>query len=499
MLQQMKIKILILSLIIVFILWTIFFLNKEKSQWFSEQKMLEQTYNISKDYVALRYKTDNVLINSKDYSDYESWNKDMWAIILWWEQLEKEALALENLAWKISQEDLSFNIITKSQAYNKQEISDVFDKAPAWKKIKTLAKFLWVDAQKAFKILKQDQAQVEADAWNEAGNTFQKLETSATVIKDGCKVAWFVGWIILTGWTSTLAAWSTLAKAAVIISWADLTLEVTDDAAKIALWNHNKISAIIWDWRKVTEPLSTILSISSIPWNLASKYEKFSAVMTWLDQFNSAAQDGKIIGIELPVYTKEKTKAPIKTVILQKEELQKWLQEIKKEENNDIISKEEIEEILLNLSEEIKNEKELENKEEVENNEKTEVKDEKKAYTNNTQGVLWVWEWVMKYTPSGNASEIETNISLLLNKDGTVITTSEVDWFISWEQEWNTIKFYAESGHKDWWYVFNLSWDTMTLVKVEWPDQEDPTKWVEILAGGDFFWGKFFEITLKKQ
>jgi len=44
----------------------------------------------------------------------------------------------------------------------------------------------------AFKILKNDQAQVEADAWNEAGNTLQTLETSATVIKDTCKVAGFI-------------------------------------------------------------------------------------------------------------------------------------------------------------------------------------------------------------------------------------------------------------------------------------------------------------------
>jgi len=294
----------------------------------------------------------------------------------------------------------------------------------------------------------------------------------------------------LTWWTSALAAWSTLAKATVIISWADLTLEVTDDAAKIALWNHNKISAIIWDGRKVTEPLSTILSISSIPWNLASKYEKFSAVMTWLDQFNSAAQDGKIVGIELPVYTKDKTKPTIKTVVLQKEEVQEWLKEIKKDENNDTISKEEIEDILWKLDEEIKAEKETEKK-------VLDIKEIEKS--RDTEGIIWVREWIIKYTPSWNANEIETNVSLLLNEDGTVTTTSEVDWFISWEQEWNIIKFYAESGHKDGWYVFNLSGETMTLIKVEWPDQEDPTKWVEILAGGDFFWGKFFEITLNKQ
>ncbi len=485
-----KIKLTIITIVFLIAIGVLIYVNNAKQPDSEEQTMLETTYNISKQYVSLRYKTDNVLRNAKTYKDYDSWNQEMTNIISLWESLEKDALTLENIATKVSEEKISFNVITKTEAYNKQEISDVFDNAPAGKKIKTLAKFLWVDAKKAFQILKQDQAQVEADAWNEAWDTFQKLETSATVIKDGCKVAWFVWWIILTWWTSALAAWSTLAKATVIISWADLTLEVTDDAAKIALWNHNKISAIIWDGRKVTEPLSTLLNISSIPWSLASKYEKFSAVMTWLDQFNSAAQDWKIVWIELPAYTKDKTKTTIKTVVLQKDEVEKWLKEIKKDKNNDTISKEELEEILWKLDEEIKNETKIEEKE----------ADTKNIETSwDSEGIIWVREWVIKSTPSQNAKEIETSLSLSINKDGTVVTTSEVDWFTHWIQEWNIVKFYAASWHEDWGYVFDLKGDTMTLLKVEWPDQWDKTKWVEVLAWSDFFWGKFHTITLKKQ
>lgn len=490
----MKKKLWIIALVLIFVFtgWYIY-LNKS---WKSTDvdTMLEKTYNISKQYVLLRYKTDNVLRNAKDFKDYNSWNKEMWVIIIWWEKLDKEALILEQLAKEISEEKVSFNLFLKTSAYNKQEISDIFDKAPAWKKIATLAKHLWVDAKKAFKILKQDQAQVEADAWNEAGDIFQKLETSATVIKDGCKVAWFVGWIILTWWTSTLAAWSTLAKATVIISWADLTLEVTDDAAKIALWNHNKISAIVSEGRKVTEPLASILNITWIPWDLDSKFKKFNAVITWLDQFNSAAQDWKIIGIQLPAYKKDWKKAPVKTVVLEKSEVEKWLKEIKKDSNNDNISKEEIESILWDLEEEIKSETLVEK--EVEKNE-LDKKDSETLW--DSEWIIWVWEWVIKSTPGQNAKEIETSLSLSLNKDGTVVSTSEVDGFVHWEQEWNIVKFYAASWHEDWWYVFDLKWDTMTLIKVEWPDQADPTKWVEVLAGSDFFWGKFYEITLKKQ
>jgi hypothetical protein len=481
----MKNKILVLLLVIILVAGIIFFVNNDKNIQSQDQTMLEQTYNISKEYVSLRYSTDNVLINAKDYSDYESWNKEMWTIILWWEKLEKEALALENIALEVSQEDVGFNIITKSQAYNKQEISDVFDKAPAWKKIKTLAKFLWVDAKKAFKILQQDQAQVEADAWNEAGDTFQKLETSATLIKDGCKVAWFVGWIIVTGWTSALAAWSTLAKATVIISWADLTLEVTDDAAKIALWNHNKISAIIWDGRKITEPLSTILNISSIPWNLASKYEKFSAVMTWLDQFNSAAQDGKIVWIELPVYTKDKTKPTIKTVVLEKEEVQEWLKEIKKDENNDTISKEEIEDILWNLSEEIKAEKETEKNEEINDI-------QEKIIINNNDSIVGTWKWTLQNTAWWSEKVFKYEWVLNLNKDWTMSLSDTNFEFFTWTIEWDIVNLYWEDPSAGY-YQFNLSGNNLTLIKVY--------MWgTEYYAGKEgFMWGKTIEWTLIKQ
>jgi hypothetical protein len=119
--------------------------------------------------------------------------------------------------------------------------------------------------------------------------------------------------------------------------------------------------------------------------------------------------------------------------------------------------------------------------------------------TKATPPVIWVWEWVIKSTPSANAQEEETDVSLLLNKDGTVTTTSKVDGFILWEQEWSLIRFYADPSHEDGYYEFELEGDTMVFIKVAWPDQEDRTKWVEILAGADFFGGKFFEITLKKQ
>jgi preprotein translocase subunit SecG len=70
-------------IIIVFLLsvLVLIYINNSKQVDTQEQTMLEKTYNISKQYVSLRYQTDNVLRNAKTYKDYDSWNKEMTKII----------------------------------------------------------------------------------------------------------------------------------------------------------------------------------------------------------------------------------------------------------------------------------------------------------------------------------------------------------------------------------------------------------------------------------
>ncbi len=317
-----------------------------------EQSVLENTFSLSKEYVALRFMTDNVLLNARKFENYEAWNKEMDLVINNWSEFDQKITGLELEANEMSKEKISIHLIETANAYDKQEISDVFDKAPAGKKIATLAKHLGVDAKLAFKILKQDQAQVEADVWNEEGDTFKKLEVSATVIKDTCKVAGFIGGIAMTGGASALAAGSTLAKATIIVSGTDLTLEVTEDAASIALGDKNKVSTIIGSFRKVTEPVATILTINEIPNNLKNGFEKFSSIMVAVEQFKGAAQDGKIIGIELPTASKgneqfeniKKHEAPVYVSEIKSEDINKWLEEqgIKSSD----INKKDVEEIL---------------------------------------------------------------------------------------------------------------------------------------------------------
>ena len=143
----MKKKLFVFLFVIVLVVSGYFIFT---SQDRNEQKVLESTYDISKEYLSLRYRTDNVLVNAKEYTDYSTWNKDMTQLINDWEVLEKESLKLEDSASKTAETLASnFKIVQTADAYSAQEISNIYDKAPKFKGISTLANHLGVDAKKA--------------------------------------------------------------------------------------------------------------------------------------------------------------------------------------------------------------------------------------------------------------------------------------------------------------------------------------------------------------
>ncbi|MDP3836968.1 MAG: hypothetical protein Q8Q67_02615 [bacterium] len=294
------------------------------------QPLFQHTMDISVQYLDLRVRTDEILTQASSYNDYGEWEADLTRIITEWADLETEANEFEEMADKYAKNKKlsllnNYNWFHVARAISTQEINDVFDKAPAGKKLKTLASHLGVDAKRAALILQQAQNQVEADAWNEAGDTFQKLESSAVVVKDTCKVIGFVGGIALTGGTAGLAAAGTATKVAVAVTGADLVLEVSQDAATIALGNNNQVSELIADARVVTEPAAAILAITTIPQNIGTGFDKFNAAMLALDQFNSAAQDGKVVGIALPAATNTKTEEKVTGAAMSEEEIDEWL------------------------------------------------------------------------------------------------------------------------------------------------------------------------------
>ena len=320
-------KILIISVGVLALVAGAFVFLRQPQETDPEQVILEKTLSMSKQYGALRYRTDNVLVNAKEFGDYDSWDIEVSAIIAGWSELEKNASELEQLAGETTQEKVSLVPVKTAQAYTKEEISNIVDKAPFGKKITTLANFLGVDAKMAQLVLNQSQDEMSREAYGGEGDVFQTCETRATIVKNTSKITVFVGTIVATGGTAALASSGTLAQAAVVVSGADLTLEVTDDAAKIALGDKNKISSVVGDVRQITEPAAAILMVSTLPTNMVKGVDKLNAVIFGADQLNGTIQSGSVIGIKLPTPTKEKPEPATEVSILEKEEVDEWMKE----------------------------------------------------------------------------------------------------------------------------------------------------------------------------
>jgi len=373
---MMKKKVIVILGLVLLLggVWFLFGKNIIGGDSSKEEKIVESTYNLSKEYLALRYRTDNLLINAKEYADYSSWDKNMTVLIRDWENLGKKSEKLEESAKKTAEMALNnFKPIQTAQAYSAKEISDIYDKAPKFKGIATLAKHLGVDAKKAQLILNQAQDETTAQGWTEAGDSLQKLETSAVVIKDGCKVVGYVGGVVITaGAAGGFAAVGTLTQVTTVVAGVDLALEVTEDGAQIAFGGKNKVSSFVKDARTVTEPIANVLTITNVPSNLGTAFGKFDSVMVGLEQFRESAQEGKVVGVDLrnfeyhpPFQIIKKTKYPgtVTVAEMEKAEVEEWLKSLNKEYKP--TTQEEVEEFLQSPTKEIAQEKIVEEKEVV--------------------------------------------------------------------------------------------------------------------------------------
>lgn len=331
--SKKNIFLLVFFIIIVSVLAFFLFRNNKKI----DQIVYEDTLTISKEYLVLRYKTDNVLVNAKDYESYDDWNEEMASIIQEWEILESKALELEKNADEMSNEITAFNMIKSAYAkdYTYAEVQAIVEKAPAGRQIRTLAQHLGVDAKRAQLILNQSQDMATREAWGEAGDTFENLENQAIVIKDTCKVTVYVGGLVATG-----GAVGAVAQVTTVVVGVDLALEVTEDSAQIALGDRNKVSSFVKDVRTVTEPIASVLTITNVPSNLGSAYGKFDSVMVGLEQFRDTIQEGKVIGINLkdfeyhpPFQVIKNTKYPGDITVAEMEmaEVEEWIKSINKD------------------------------------------------------------------------------------------------------------------------------------------------------------------------
>lgn len=327
-----KRNILLLLLGILIISTVGFFLFRGKN---IDQIVYDDTLNISKEYLVLRYKTDDVLVNARDYESYDEWNEEINSIIQSWEDLENKVIKLEENAEKLSNEATASNLVKRAYAYDIREVQAVIESAPTGKIVRTLAQHFDVDVKKAQLILNQSQDMITREAWGEAGDTFEKLENQAIVVKDTCKVVGYVGGVVATG-----GAAGVVAQVTTVVVGVDLALEVTEDGAQIAFGDRNKVSSFVKDVRTVTQPIANVLTITNIPSNLGNAFGRFEAINVGLEKLRESAQEGKVIGIDLknfeyhpPFQVIKNTKYPGEVTVaeLEKAEVEEWIKSLNKD------------------------------------------------------------------------------------------------------------------------------------------------------------------------
>jgi len=459
----------VILLIVVLLLCTagyFLFTNRDKK----EQQVLETTYDISKEYLLLHLRTDDILIHAEKYPEYSKWDNDMTKLIQDWNNLEKKSMELESTSDKIA-EEIAFNpkLILAVEAYTAKEITAIYDKAPRFKGISTLAKHLGVDAKRAQLILNQAQDETTAEGWTEAGDTLQKLETSAVVIKDGCKVAGYVGGVVITGGAAGgFAAVGTVTQVTTVVVGVDLALEVTEDGAQIALGDKNKISSFVKDVRTVTEPVASVLTITNIPNNLGTAFGKFESVMVGLEQFRETAQEGKVIGIDLknfeyhpPFQVIKQTKYPGELTVaeMEKAEIEEWLQSLNVKQEP--MSQEEIKEFLEKSEKKNDSGNSSNQGNEIvkQDNKQTTNDDSNKKEGNTVVGTRW--KGTLSSMSGGDNQKRSIDFDFTLNQDGSVTGRS----FKKWVQDGDRIKVYGEDESLGY-YEFKPFKEELLLTKI---------------------------------
>lgn len=318
-------KILIGVTLIIVVLVLFFTIGDKKDNTTKENIVYQNTISISRAYVALRLKTDKVLTQASTYPDHSTWDAEVTELVNNWKNLEEKASVLEEQADFEGIEKVGLGLINVAKAYTRDEISNVFDKAKAGKKIRTLAKYLGVDARKAFEILKSDQEYIK-DKWTKTGDNFQFLEKSAIVLKNGCKVTVFVAGVVASGGAAGVAVGGTGAVSSAgtalvtTVVGTDLILEVSADAATVALGDKNKTTKYISKIRSDSylEPTAAILSLTDVP-----GLSKAALVVMEAETLRSAVQDKKILGIDISKPSKGKA-SKVNVSALNKEDLKDW-------------------------------------------------------------------------------------------------------------------------------------------------------------------------------
>ena len=287
----------------------------------------EQHYNYQKSIIDLCDKyleaatvTNEVFFTDMASKSYSQWQSDLDKAITAWQDLEKmnedmgSLLDSLNVPKEVSQSKKRF-LLSSMVLAAESEIPDlgavtaIFDSAEHGQKLRTVAEVFGWDARTALYHLKREQNLLTAQAWDKAGDTYQRWETAARAIKDTSKVTVFVGANIITAGGASTAV--TLGQGAMLaVGGASLALEVGEDV--YISFGRDSDAAMLRNAQDTIKPVTEIVSIMSLQ-NLGDPNNLFyiSDKAAQLSDLSDGAllliekRDGKI------VFSKKQTKAPV--------------------------------------------------------------------------------------------------------------------------------------------------------------------------------------------
>jgi len=140
-------------------------------------------------------------------------------------------------------------------------VTAVFDSASHGNKLRRVMEVFDWDAKKALTVLKQEQALFESAAWDKAGDTYQRWETAARVIKDASKVTVFIASNVITA-GGAAAAVGAFQGVAIVVGGVSLAIEIGEDI-NIAIGNEDN-AAVLRQAQKDMSVITHLVSIASL-------------------------------------------------------------------------------------------------------------------------------------------------------------------------------------------------------------------------------------------
>ncbi len=253
----------------------------EGTNWTEEQNInLQQSLiDISEKYLEAVLLTNEVFTTNMSATTYGEWKEKTNKAEQLWQEIQTDSVTFNNLLNELGvpqeaqvfvPDNIEKDKLLGSVAYAESKVTAtpelgavtaVFDSASHGQKLRTVMEVFGWDAKRALAQVQLEQNLLEAEAWDKAGDTYQRWETAARALKDTCKVTVFVGANIITAGGATAAV--TLGQGTILaISGASLALEVGEDVY-IAM-GREEDAVFLRDTQKAIKPVTEIISIISL-------------------------------------------------------------------------------------------------------------------------------------------------------------------------------------------------------------------------------------------